>query len=479
MYSEAAYDAAKALMNECMHDRTPHTKCQYSRDTVLPTRVLDLGHNDQFVTLKVNDSEVHAKYLALSYCWGSPSKDAITLRKNDIQDLVNGVRINTLQQSIQDAILVTRKLGFRYLWVDALCIIQDDPKDKSQEISHMASIYKNASITIAAACSKAAILGFLSDHRQMQRDYLPDQKFTVANPGEPIGHVYLTAGAYEPEHILDTRGWALQEFMLSSRMLIFSEYEILWQCQETELRSVTGTGLEYLQPLETLPWTAFETGGETYFGHLDSEKLMIWKEFVRQYTERKLTDPRDRLRAILGVTTELEMLWQDDNIHGHWRKWFIQLLAWYKLHPDRERAHILSRAPSWSWASLDGEVRYDKALTREYAKLAVFTVTRIKIICQVLDPESMSEEQRDTIEERPDLVDLSELDVLASPDAEPQYLLLGSCTSTSGQLEGVGVFVIESKNNTFIRIGLAIYHDMSIWKDIPMQTINLDAKSAT
>src|SRR5262249_55979490 len=146
------------------------------------------------------------------------------------------------------------------------------------------------------------------------------------------GTVYLSAEAYEPEHPLDKRGWTLQEFMLSSRMLIFSDYELLWQCKEVDLHGVTGRGLEYQQPLEALPWTVFDDDAEPYFGNLDSDKIYLWKTIIQQYTERKLTDPEDRLRAVTGITNELEILWRDTNIYGLWKKWFIQLLAWYKPH---------------------------------------------------------------------------------------------------------------------------------------------------
>jgi hypothetical protein len=127
-------------------------------------------------------------------------------------------------------------------------------------------------VTIAASCSTNAADGFLLKNI---RPYHPKYSFNIPTSNSEQGTVYLSAEAYEPEHPLDKRGWALQEHILSSRMLIFSDYELLWQCKEVELRGVTGKGLEYLQPLESLPWTIFDDDAEPHFGILDSDKIYL------------------------------------------------------------------------------------------------------------------------------------------------------------------------------------------------------------
>ncbi|OTA02517.1 hypothetical protein A9Z42_0028990 [Trichoderma parareesei] len=302
--------------------------CQYSRDNVLPLRVLDVGKPGDAtptVKLKINETDTHAPYLALSYCWGpQPVPEPLRLRRDNAKALVKGIELQDLQQSIQDAIFVTRELGYQYLWIDALCIIQDCVTDKGTEIGRMAAIYKNASITIAAATSSDAAHGFLSEEPE---PYCPQYKVYVPMTNNTTGTVYVSVGPYEPDHPLDKRGWTLQEFMLSSRMLIFSDYELLWQCKEVDLRSVSANGLDYLQPLETLPWTVFDSDAEPYYGNLDSEKLYLWKTITQQYTNRELSHMSDRLNAIKGITSELETLWRDINVYGLWKKWFIELLA--------------------------------------------------------------------------------------------------------------------------------------------------------
>ncbi|RMZ91160.1 hypothetical protein DV736_g1624, partial [Chaetothyriales sp. CBS 134916] len=476
------FAAAQSLIKECMDPGKPHKQCQYSRDTVLPKRVLDVGKSEDLnpiIKLRVNETETHAQYLTLSYCWGKqPEPTApiqpLMLRRDNLKDLVVDIRLESLQQSIQDAIFVTRKLGFRYLWVDALCIIQDCKDDKDREISRMASIYKNASITIAASSSENATDGFLS---KKMRPYLPLDSFHIPVPNGEKGTVYLSAEAYVPQHPLDTRGWTLQEFLLSSRMLIFSDYELLWQCKEVDLQGVTGKGLEYQQPLESLPWTVFDDDAEPRYGNLDSDKIYLWKTIIQQYTERKLTDLEDRLRAIAGIKNELEVLWRDTNIYGLWKKWFIQLLAWYKPTDDREQERCLKRAPSWSWASLNGMICYEGPLQTEDAKVKSLTVSAADLTCRILEERDLSDKMCHTILEQPDLEDPSaELLRSGLQLEEAAYLLLGTVKVDDHVKKGIGLLVVDVGTRGYRRVGLAIFTDMTIWKDAKRRDVTLEPK---
>ncbi|RFU78515.1 heterokaryon incompatibility [Trichoderma arundinaceum] len=480
--SSNVFAAARSLIKKCMDPKSPHKHCQYSRDTVLPLRVLDVGTPKDLqrtVKLRINETEIHAPYLALSYCWGKQPQPAapnqpLQLRRDNLQDLVNGIKLENLQQSIQDAIFATRKLGFCYLWVDALCIIQDCKIDKDREISRMASIYKNATVTIAASSSANAADGFLSKKIQ---PYCPNYEVHVPMPDGRKGTVYLSAEAYEPEHPLDKRGWTLQEFMLSSRMLIFSDYELLWQCKEVDLQSVSERGLEYLQPLETLPWAVFDDNTEPYFGNLGADKVYLWKTIVRQYTERKLTDSGDRLRAITGITCELETLWHDVNIYGLWKKWFIELLAWYKPNIERERKRYLVRAPSWSWASLNGVIYYEAPISSEDAKVRSLTISTIELTGRILQEGDIDDKMRPTISERPDLIDpIDELQQSGLQDQQMEYLLLGTVQTDAGRERGIGLLVVDVGRRVYRRIGLAIFRDMTIWESMERQAIELEAK---
>ncbi|KAM5349512.1 hypothetical protein ACJ41O_006017 [Fusarium nematophilum] len=484
LQSDSVFSAAKRLIDACVSIDDPskgHKQCRYSTDTVLPTRVLHVGDSespDSIVRLQINETETRGAYLALSYCWGDQNQEALfQLHENNLKDLKSGVELSRLSQSIQDAIIATRKLGFKYLWVDALCIIQDDYADKDQELSRMSTIYKNATLTLAAGTAASASEGFLQNVGSDNDPYLPSYKLTIPmEDRQQRGTIYLSAEPYEPEHPLDTRGWTLQEFMLSSRMLIFSNYELLWQCKEVEIQSVTGIegGLEYQQPLESLPWTAFDDEAEPYFGILDQDKLYLWKTIVLQYTDRKLTKPDDRLRAVQGIKTELEKLWCDTNIYGHWKKWFVQQLVWYKPEMDKVETRHLKRAPSWSWASVDGVIRYEGTLDVEDAKVTVLTMATVELSCRVLRYDDIDEDKLDSLRERPDLANPAATNELG--DKEARYLLLGSIKMDDSCEKGVGLLVLARLGRRYRRTGLVIFTDMSIWEGVPRQTITFESR---
>lgn len=450
-------------------------------------RVVDVGttannnDNESSVRLQVNDMETRGQYLALSYCWGKQPKPSapvqpVLLRTATLNQMTTKIEVDTLQQSIQDAIFVTRKLGFRYLWVDALCIIQDSAQDKDVQVSRMATIYKNATITIAAASSKAAAEGFLMN--KSIQPFLPQHKFSIPMTDGHTGSVYVTAETYSPEHVLDTRGWVLQEFMLSSRMLIFSDYEVLWQCKELDLRGVTGKGIEYLQPLDDLPWAVFEEEDDSSYGSLDVDKLYLWKMVVQQYTERDLTDKQDRLRAMQGITTELETLWRNINIYGSWKQWFVQLLAWRKRPTELVTKRYLKRAPSWSWVSVDGAICYTQRLTKEDAKILTLTVSTVKLCCRVLEDACIEADLADTIVEYPDVQNL-QLEMNQQKqlkNKETTYLLLGSYETNDGTMHSVSLLAVDIGDGIYRRLGLAILKDMDIWRGASLRNITLEPK---
>ncbi|KAM6485902.1 heterokaryon incompatibility protein-domain-containing protein [Trichoderma sp. SZMC 28011] len=477
--SRNAFAAARTLIKNCMNPKNPHKHCQYSRDTVLPLRVLDVGQPGDphpTVKLRINDMDTRAKYLALSYCWGKQldlTARPLQLQRDNLNQLVAGIELEKLQQSIQDAIFATRKLGFRYLWIDALCIIQDCAKDKETEISRMASIYKNASVTIAASSSENAANGFLT---QKMQPYCPDYGVRIPMANNMTGTVYLSTGPYEPDHPLDKRGWTLQEFMLSSRMLIFSDYELLWQCKEVDLRSVSARGLEYLQLLESLPWTVFDNGTEPFYGSLEDDKLYLWKTIVWQYTDRELTNADDKLNAVMGITSELETLWRDINIYGLWKKWFIDLLAWHKPDLKREKGRNLKRAPSWSWASLDGMIAYEGSITPD-AIVKVLTIQTVVLTCRMLKVHEVKKDKVNTIVEGTDLefpeVELQEMG-LSFDDVE--YLLLGTIQIGADTEKGKGLLVIDVGGGCYRRIGLANFEDMGVWEGVNRRDITFEAK---
>ena len=156
----------KDLLNRC---ETTHSRCEPLVPQPLPTRLVHVPRDysaSQSISLQVTPKGGQlGQYVALSYCWGGPQK--FSLIHGNLDELQQQpTPVSALPRTLQDAIAVTYHLGFEYLWIDALCIIQDSPSDKRHEISQMQHIYANAAVTIVAATASSVEQGFLTSHAQ-------------------------------------------------------------------------------------------------------------------------------------------------------------------------------------------------------------------------------------------------------------------------------------------------------------------------
>jgi hypothetical protein len=222
----------------------------------------------------------------------------------------------------------------------------------------------------------------------------------------------------------------------------------------------------------------FDDDAEPHFGSDDTEKIYLWKTVVQQYTDRDLTVPDDRLDAIIGIVCELETLWRHECIYGLWKKWFIELLAWYKPNDERERTRHIERAPSWSWASLNGVVKYkDFAISTEDAKIISLTVAAVELACRVLNAADISEADGSTVREEPDLIDAA---AETSPNGKligmAQYLLLGIVKLNGGLEHGIGLIVVKVGKKLYRRVGLVTFRDMKLWENVERRDIILEGR---
>lgn len=147
-----------------------------------------MGSRSPVRTVKLHWTEEGetGQYIALSYCWGG--KQSLVTTTATAQEYTDGLPVSKIPRTILDAINLTNKLGLRFLWVDALCILQDDPEDVAREVSKMAQIYQEAWVTVSAACAKSVDEGFLQQQR-IQSDLALKLPITVRKGVE--GFIYL------------------------------------------------------------------------------------------------------------------------------------------------------------------------------------------------------------------------------------------------------------------------------------------------
>lgn len=221
---------------------TTHRACLRRDLGVLPTRLLDLGDQSTSRVIRLVESNGGSgRYAALSYCWGPPSAINRPLKTTvkTLEKRLRGIAYAKLPAVIKDAVIVTRSLGIRYLWVDALCIIQDSAEDWAFESMKMATVYHNAVITIAASCSPESGQRFL---RRRPRGHsscsLPIRTQFMSTEGTLYLRCLSWTNSMLPSAVVHAhwrqpiqfRAWTLQERLLSFRAVFFDHNQILWEC---------------------------------------------------------------------------------------------------------------------------------------------------------------------------------------------------------------------------------------------------------
>jgi hypothetical protein len=171
--SEENFELARTWVQTCSES---HKECipSASTDSKLPTRVLEVisGEGLPCLRLIVSDHRF-GRYATLSHVWGR--LQIITTNLNTVQDRLEGISPRDLSNTFYHAVVTTRKLGFRYLWIDSLCIIQDSKEDWSHEASLMGQYYQNSAVTIAAVSSKDSDDGFFFERDPLSVTPCPTQ----------------------------------------------------------------------------------------------------------------------------------------------------------------------------------------------------------------------------------------------------------------------------------------------------------------
>jgi hypothetical protein len=306
-------------------------------------------------------------YTALSYCWGShPYKGFITTKANLLARKSNIVE-DELPKTFRHAIHAARRLGVRYLWIDALCIIQDSTEDWLEESGKMGSIFANALLTLVAAAGEHSEAGLFNERstyggfRSYPSDH--DDKRIVLHttlPGSAICSTLYLFDIDEPawhscrgDPPLLSRAWCLQEDLLSVRKLCYASDQLHWHCdhlvtsedslaESTPVRRLT----KWFPPFDTIkgPGRAWH-------------KSYTWYDSVisQDYSPRTATVATDKLIALAGLARHVATVVKSRYLAGLWEVSILEGLLW---RPHKFQKHKAYCAPSWSWASQDAEVSW-------------------------------------------------------------------------------------------------------------------------
>ena len=357
---------------------TAHEKCQRP-SLSFPLRLIDAGCDEGEsdiaslrLTKELLESTTGIQYVALTYCWGKAP--ALVTTKATLGKHFKGIELRKMPTVLRDAVVVTRACGLRFLWIDALCICQDDEVEKLSEIANMGDIYAGSAMTLSALSSVGNDVGIL------YRRNLGSVLVGSIEGQRSFAKLYLRR---RPMDIVDElqkapysrRAWTLQERLLAPAVVHFGCDQLLWECRTQELISETGdTDTERNRP-------AIEP-----VTRIGNEQ---WYKILRNYCGRQLTVRNDRLPAVAGLVSHLRQhgIRKGRYAGGLWEDTLIQDLTWSRswrreaggapdhLHSGGQepRPNVSSNPsiPTWSWAHIDGAMLSSKGMKAVTSSLRV------------------------------------------------------------------------------------------------------------
>ncbi|KAK4452705.1 heterokaryon incompatibility protein-domain-containing protein [Podospora aff. communis PSN243] len=342
--SPEAFNQLRKWLDGC---KVNHTDC--AAKGPLPTRVINVGKLGQdTVHLQVVQPGQSGHYMALSHCWGK-IQILRTLKANFVAHQ-KGIPLKSLTRTFIDAIEITRQMGIQFLWIDSLCIIQDSAQDWEKEAAKMGDVYRFSYLTIAAAYAEDGNGGIL------RSDYGAGWAPIKCTVGNAVGSAVLTFRKRDHSHLptspLHARAWVLQERILSPRTIHYDKDQMLWECRRMR-RCQNGVPESAVTVSSTRLWD-----GRLQFDAAHLHKFWWdWYDMLEDFTGRGITVGDDRLPALSGIAHVMERVTKGGYVAGLWKQHFPWGLLWKKRN-DWLGSPGKYRAPSWSWASLDGRVQF-------------------------------------------------------------------------------------------------------------------------
>ncbi|PVI02269.1 HET-domain-containing protein, partial [Periconia macrospinosa] len=302
-------------------------------------------------------------YATLSHSWGDPSHRPLTTTDQTLPRRQHGIEDEELPQTFRQAVHVCREIGIEYLWIDSLCIIQEQEsqEDWAKEAPRMGLVYGNSRLTISAAAATNSTEGFFLERLGLVSWFCPVILFGQAcylsryptqeeqHNGDPGDLDWASNG-------LVLRGWILQEQVLSCRSIIFSKKGLIWRCPTLSTNEKYPLGIPHVPNIsvdnhrllhciinDRMPFVPRDIEIDIYTS---------WYRIVEDFTSRNLTYEEDRLPAIAGIAKRFGETANDSYHAGLWRRDMVLGLLWHATGGSPIITNKSARAPSWSWASI-------------------------------------------------------------------------------------------------------------------------------
>lgn len=320
----------KRWINRC---QVSHPDCAWPRDNVLPTRVIDVGSDleEPFVFESLGTK---GEWATLSHSWGG--KVPLSTISTTLEQHKSCIPLRDLPQTFRDAVILSRRLAFRYLWIDSLCIVQDSHEDWYSESSQMLRVYADASLNFSAAAAKNAMEGMYQSADRLRRLNTSLASFLSHAQSYGIqGRVYVASTGEGPfihqqNEPLHKRAWVLQESILSPRRIELASSQLYWGCRTTSHKegspdTMDNTVAVSLRGRQLLKLPFVQLADNPNLAN-SQHPLMWWYAMLyHEYLSRSITKDDDILPALSGVAQFLAQrigyryeagLWLEDMHRG-------------------------------------------------------------------------------------------------------------------------------------------------------------------
>ena len=335
--------------------RETHEACRETQPVTPPTRLIKIDEQVPRLCISAEQGDCSV-YATLSHCWGKLK--FLRLRKDNTHSLMAAIPSDGLTKTFQDAIEIARRLGFSWLWIDSLCIVQDDADDWRKESSLMTNVYGQSSLNIMASAASDGRTGCL-----FERDSSFPRGGQVEVEVGGVRRIYdYTDSEIYTKNVqsspLVSRSWVLQERLLSKRRLFYGTSDIIWECK------IVSKSVTYPDELPSI-----------FYRHEHLSKREIWqswRDILQAYTRTFLTFRSDKLVAIAGIVRNVHEKTGDQYLAGIWASNLHKELCWHVVSAGGTRNYLI---PSWSWAATDSRIE----MPPELYEVIILTTEVVKV----------------------------------------------------------------------------------------------------
>lgn len=318
---------AKSWLDSCFDS---HSKCKMGRDAEgwLPTRLIDIRRKATprlVITSDLLDVR-NTTYATLSHRWST--SPVLRLTTANIEAFKRSIPVGSLSDVFREAIKFVNSLGIPYIWIDSLCIVQDEISDWEQESALMGDVYRNGVVNIAAT-GNADFGGGLFQRRDPQwvtpsRICLRHKSRTMnyaVMPLRKVWHHWVTASA------LNKRGWVLQERLLSPRTIHMGK-QLFWECREGRACETHPKPIRYISTKPDFFISNLDMGNSLKDLSRAADTPSFWFDLIKEYGACNITKQEDKLYALVGVAKFLQPILNDVYLAGLWQKDLPYNLTW-------------------------------------------------------------------------------------------------------------------------------------------------------